>query len=92
MDGSIVAQSTPLRAFSGTAFPGHRLELCAVSCTPWSSGGDEGREKFNALDFFPDHPDELELWPKGCYPGEKLQLHPTNLTYSTAVIGRKDLG
>ena len=26
------------------------------------------REGFNTLKFFPDHPDEMGLWPKGVVP------------------------
>ena len=48
---------------------------------------------FDAVELFPDHPDEMGLWPKGGIPkGKRLQLYPTNLTYSTAVMGWKDLG
>jgi len=35
-----------------------------------------GKEGFNALDFFPDHPDELRLWPKGVLPRVETPLTP----------------
>ena len=31
-------------------------------------GTSMGRERFNAVESFPDQPDKLELWPKGVLP------------------------
>ena len=47
---------------------------------------------FNALEFFPEQPDVMWWWPKGVYRGQKIQLHPTDLTDSTVVRGWNGLG
>ena len=48
---------------------------------------ERGQGGFNAVNFSPDHPDEMGLWPEGVVPRDKkLQLYPTNLTYPTAVM------
>ncbi len=33
--------------------------------TPANSGASMGRERFNALEFFPDQPEEMGWWSKG---------------------------
>ena len=35
---------------------------------PVNFGTGMGRERFNAVDFFPDQPDEMGMWPKGVLP------------------------
>ena len=66
---STVSESAILRAFYGTAFPRVMVEQEADYCIPWRKGDRTGSERFNALAFFPDHPDEMRVWPKGgIYP------------------------
>ena len=49
--------------------------------------------EFNALEIFPEQPDELGLWSKGVVrPWKKLRLYPTDLTDSTAAMLSKGLG
>ena len=64
-DCSTVSAYGSLWAFNGSALPGHKLELFAASGTPWRRGGEWGREEFNILESFPNHPDELGWWPRG---------------------------
>ena len=43
---------------------------------------------FNALEFFPDHPDEMGLWPRGgATPGIKTPVIPDEPDVLDAVDG-----
>ena len=35
----------------------------------WHYQSWPGKVGFNALEFFPNHPDEMGLWPRGVLPG-----------------------
>ena len=49
--------------------PGGEATMRAGKVTLALSGASLGKVRFKAVEFFPEQPDEMGLWPKGYAPG-----------------------
>ena len=51
------------------------------------SGASMGDAGFNAVEFFPDHPDQMGSWPKGCYTPSQYRRLPWMMPRGWSVPG-----
>jgi len=53
------------------AHPGGEVAVLAWKVIPDNTGASMGMVGFNAVEFLPDQPDEMGLWPKGVCPHKR---------------------